>query len=49
MKKYKTQDETTENIEEADISLCETCGCMTKSVFLIDKTHFNCSKCGVVK
>ena len=52
MIKYKSENGTTENIEEATISLCNMdggCNCMTKSILSGDGTHFNCGKCGNTK
>lgn len=52
--RYKTKHGITENIEEADISICNydkerCCHCMTKSIESEDKTHFYCGKCGATK
>lgn len=54
MSKYLNEegDGTTENIEEAGISLCNLeggCGCATKSILFEDGTHFICGKCGNTK
>ncbi len=54
MTKYKTEQGTTESLEDAEISLCKydrirCCHCMTKSIQSEDKTHFNCGKCGALK
>ena len=52
MTKYRTENGTTERIEEADISLCGMiggCRCATKSILSEDKTHFQCGKCGNTK
>ena len=45
--KYRTENGTTENIEEAVLSLCPSCHCMTYS---IDKPCcFKCDKCEETK
>ena len=47
-KKYKSKYGLTENLEEAEISLCRLiggCKCMTYSIESEDKTHFYCGKC----
>ena len=52
MTKYRTEHGITENIEEADISLCQMyggCNCVTKSILSEDNTHFKCGKCGNTK
>jgi len=49
---YRTEEGTSENIEDADISLCDMmggCHCATHSILSEDSTHFKCGKCGNTK
>ena len=52
MTKYRTEIGISDDIDEADISLCNLmggCGCATKSILSEDGTHFKCGKCGNTK
>ena len=52
MTKYRTETGLTEDLAEADISLCNLmggCHCMTYSILSEDSTHFKCGKCGNTK
>jgi ribosomal protein S27AE len=49
---YRGEHGDTENIDEADVSICGMmggCGCATKSMLSEDKTHYLCGKCGNTK
>jgi len=46
--KYKSKNGTTEDLEEAELTLCKMfggCHCMTYSIQSEDNTHFYCAKC----
>lgn len=52
MTKYRTETGITDNIDEADISICgmlHGCNCATKSILSEDGTNFKCGKCGATK